>query len=318
MKKTALLLCIIALVPFIFCSCFDKEVQSIELSETEVTMTVGDSLGIEAKILPEGAKTKALDWSSSDTKIVTVSDGTLKAKSAGTAVVTAKTESGIKSSCNVTVSDKQVTSITLSSTDVSVKVGKKIQLSAKTQPSDAPSGVLEWSSSDEKVAIVNSDGFVTGVKSGVASITCKSENGKEASCTVTVKAEQVTNPTSPSTSPTAPTHDSTKPTSSNNKKGKITTQNSSPSEIGNAYKNDFVFYDSSYRKLTNTEVLRLSSAEIQQAINEIYARYGRVFKDSQIKAYFKSTEWYVKNPSYSDSNVNDIEKANLSLLIKYR
>lgn len=315
MKKTALLLCIIALVPFVFCSCFDKEVQSIELSETEVTMTVGDSLGIEAKILPEDAKTKALDWASSDTKIVTVTDGTLKAKSAGTAVVTAKTESGIKSSCNVTVSDKQVTSITLSSTDVSVKVGKKIQLSAKTQPSDAPGGVLEWSSSNEKVAIVNSDGFVTGVKSGVASITCKSENGKEASCTVTVKSETITNPTSPST---ATTQSSTKPSSSESKKGKITTQNSSPSEIGNAYKDDFVFYDSSYRKLTDSEVSRLSSAEIQQAINEIYARYGRVFKDSQIKAYFNSTEWYVENPSYSDSNVNDIERANLSLLIKYR
>lgn len=315
MKRTALLLCIIALVPFVFCSCFDKEVQSIELSETEVTMTVGDSLGIEAKILPEDAKTKALDWSSSDTKIVTVTDGTLKAKSAGTAVVTAKTESGIKSSCNVTVSDKQVTSITLSSTDVSVKEGKKIQLSAKTQPSDAPSGVLEWSSSDEKVAIVNSDGFVTGVKSGVASITCKSENGKEASCTVTVKSETITNPTSPST---ATTQSSTKPSSSESKKGKITTQNSSPSEIGNAYKNDFVFYDSSYRKLSYSEVSRLSSTQIQQAINEIYARYGRVFKDSQIKAYFNSTEWYVENPSYSDSNVNDIERANLSLLIKCR
>lgn len=315
MKRTLLLLCIIALVPFVFCSCFDKEVHSIELSETEVTMTVGDSLGIEAKILPEDAKTKALDWASSDTKIVTVTDGTLKAKSAGTAVVTAKTESGIKSSCNVTVSDKQVTSITLSSTDVSVKEGKKIQLSAKTQPSDAPSGVLEWSSSDEKVAIVNSDGFVTGVKSGVASITCKSENGKEASCTVTVKSETITNPTSPST---ATTQSSTKPSSSESKKGKITTQNSSPSEIGNAYKNDFVFYDSSYRKLSYSEVSRLSSTQIQQAINEIYARYGRVFKDSQIKAYFNSTEWYVENPSYSDSNVNDIEKANLSLLIKYR
>lgn len=315
MKRTALLLCIIALVPFVFCSCFDKEVQSIELSETEVTMTVGDSLGIEAKILPEDAKTQALDWASSDTKIVTVTDGTLKAKSAGTAVVTAKTESGIKSSCNVKVIDKEVTSITLSSTDVSVKEGKKIQLSAKTQPSDAPSGVLEWSSSDEKVAIVNSDGFVTGVKSGVASITCKSENGKEASCTVTVKSETITNPTSPST---ATTQSSTKPSSSESKKGKITTQNSSPSEIGNAYKNDFVFYDSSYRKLSYSEVSRLSSTQIQQAINEIYARYGRVFKDSQIKAYFNSTEWYVENPSYSDSNVNDIEKANLSLLIKYR
>lgn len=318
MKRTALLICIIALVPLIFCSCFEKEVKSIELSETDVTMTVGDSLGITAKTLPEDAKTKALDWISSDNKIVTVSGGTLKAKSAGTAVVTAKAENDIKATCNVTVTDKEVTSITLSSTDVSVKEGKKIQLTAKTQPSDAPSGVLEWISSDEKVAIVNSEGFVTGVKSGVASITCKSQNGKEASCTVTVKSERVTNPVAPSTVPTTPTQSSAKQSSSNNKKGKITTQNSSPSEIGNAYKSDFIFYDSSYRKLTDSEVSRLSSSQIQQAINEIYARYGRVFKDSQIKAYFNSTEWYIENPGYSDSNVNNIEKANLSLLIKYR
>lgn len=315
MKRTALLICIIALVPLILCSCFEKEVKSIELSETDVTMTVGDSLGITAKILPEDAKTKSLDWTSSDNKIVTVSDGTLKAKSAGTAVVTAKAENDIKATCNVTVTDKEVTSITLSSANVSVKEGKKIQLLAKTQPSDAPSGVLEWSSSDEKVAIVNSEGFVTGVKSGIASITCKSQNGKEASCTVTVKSEKVTNPVTPST---APTQAVTKPPVSSNRIGKITTMNSSPSEIGNTYKGDFIFYDSSYRLLNNSEITWLSSAQVQQAINEIYARYGRAFKNSQIRAYFQSTEWYIENPSYSDSYLNDIEKANITLLAKYR
>ena len=315
MKKTALLICIIALVPLILCSCFEKEVQSIELSEAEVTMTVGDSLGITAKILPEDAKTKSLDWTSSDNKIVTVSDGTLKAKSAGTAVVTAKAENDIKATCNVTVTDKEVTSITLSSANVSVKEGKKIQLLAKTQPSDAPSGVLEWSSSDENIAIVNSDGYVTGVKSGVANIICKSQNGKEASCTVTVKSEKVTNPVTPST---APTRSVTKPPVSSNRIGKITTMNSSPSEIGNTYKGDFIFYDSSYRLLNSSEASMLSSAQVQQAINEIYARYGRAFKNSQIRAYFQSTEWYIENPSYSDSYLNDIEKSNIALLAKYR
>lgn len=315
MKRTALLICIIALVPLILCSCFEKEVQSIELTEAEVTMTVGDSLGITAKILPEDAKTKSLDWTSSDNKIVTVSDGTLKAKSAGTAVVTAKAENDIKATCNVTVTDKEVTSITLSSANVSVKEGKKIQLLAKTQPSDAPSGVLEWSSSDENIAIVNSDGYVTGVKSGVANIICKSQNGKEASCTVTVKSEKVTNPVTPST---APTRAVTKPPVSSNRISKITTMNSSPSEIGNTYKGDFIFYDSSYRLLNSSEASMLSSAQVQQAINEIYARYGRAFKNSQIRAYFQSTEWYIENPSYSDAYLNDIEKSNITLLAKYR
>ena len=229
--------------------------------------------------------------------------------------MTAKAENDIKATCNVTVTDKEVTSITLSSANVSVKEGKKIQLLAKTQPSDAPSGVLEWSSSDENIAIVNSDGYVTGVKSGVANIICKSQNGKEASCTVTVKSEKVTNPVTPST---APTRAVTKPPVSSNRIGKITTMNSSPSEIGNTYKGDFIFYDSSYRLLNSSEASMLSSAQVQQAINEIYARYGRAFKNSQIRAYFQSTEWYIENPSYSDSYLNDIEKSNIALLAKYR
>ncbi len=315
MKRTALLICIIALFPLILCSCFEKDVKIIELSETDVAMTVGDSLGITAKILPEDAKTKALDWNSSDNKIVTVSDGTLKAKSAGTAVVTVKAENDIKATCNVTVADKEITSVTLSSTDVSVKEGKKIQLKAKTQPSDAPSGVLEWSSSDENIAIVNSDGYVTGVKSGVANIICKSENGKEASCTVTVKSEKATSSTTPTT---AQTQIIVKPVYPANNAGVITTMNSSPSVIGNTYKSDFIFYDSSYRLLNSSEASMLSSAQVQQAINEIYARYGRVFKNSQIRAYFQSTEWYIENPSYSDSYLNDIEKSNINLLAKYR
>ena len=301
MKRTALLICIIALFPLILCSCFEKDVKIIELSETDVAMTVGDSLGITAKILPEDAKTKALDWNSSDNKIVTVSDGTLKAKSAGTAVVTVKAENNIKATCNVTVADKEITSVTLSSTDVSVKEGKKIQLKAKTQPSDAPSGVLEWSSSDENIAIVNSDGYVTGVKSGVANIICKSEKSTSSTTPTTAQTQIIVKPVYPA-----------------NNVGVITTMNSSPSEIGNTYKGDFIFYDSSYRLLNSSEASMLSSAQVQQAINEIYARYGRAFKNSQIRAYFQSTEWYIENPSYSDSYLNDIEKANINLLAKYR
>lgn len=313
MKKTAILLCILALIPLILCSCFKEEVQSVKLSETDVTMTVGDSMEIEASVVPETAEVKAFDWTTSDSKIVTVSDGTLKAKSAGTAVVTAKADDGHKKSCNVTVVDKEITSIILSSTDVSVKEGKKIQLAAKVQPSDAPADGLQWSSSDESVAIVNSEGFVTGVTAGVARIICTAPNGSEASCTVTVKSVEVTNPTSASTAPIqetvkVPSHHYTT----------ITTRNSSPSEIGNAYKGDFVFYDSSYRTLTSSEISRLSSQQVQLAINEIYARYGRVFKDSEVRSYFYSKPWYIENPGFTDSSINSVESANIALLSKYR
>lgn len=318
MKKITILLCAIMAIPFMLCSCFEQNsIMEISLDKTEATMTVGDSMELTVSFTPENASVVPLDWESSDSKVASVSDGIVKAKNVGTTVVTVKTEYGNKKSCNITIVNKSITSIVLSNTDVSVKEGKKIQLTAKVQPSDAPSDGLLWSSNDEKIAVVNSDGYITGVTPGVTNIICTAPNGKTAACTVTVKATDATNP---ATEPTDSTEPSSQPSSSSSSasKNKINTQNSSPQEIGNTFKSDFIFYDSSYRRLNDSEVSALSSDELQRAINEIYARHGRKFKDSDIKAFFASKQWYIENPSFSDSDVNDVEAANISLLIKHR
>ena len=298
-KNLALLLCILAL-PLMLCSCLGKEAESIILSESSITLTVGDSKEISAKITPEDARDKTFDWSSSDSSVISVEDGVIKAKKAGEAEAIAKTDNGIKKSCKVVVIDKEITEVTLDYSDVSVKSGKKIQLTAKTQPSDAPQGNLVWSSSDESIATVNENGFVTGKKNGTAVINCTSENGKSGSCTVTVKGEIKSTDSTDSTNNTSPT-DSTQPTTS-----------SGTSTYG------FIFSDSSTRKLTQSEVAKLSDTDIQYAINEIYARNGYIFKDEQLKTYYSSMPWYTPNPSFSTSDLNDIESYNINLLTKYR
>ncbi len=294
-KKLALLICALAL-PLMLCSCFEKEAESIILSDTSVTLTVGDTKEISARVTPDDAKDKNFDWSSSDSSVISVEDGVIKAKKSGEAEAIAKTENGISKSCKVTVTDKEITEVTLNYSDVSVKSGKKIQLIAKTKPSDAPQGTLVWSSSDESIATVNENGFVTGNKNGTAIISCTSENGKTCSCTVTVKGE--VKPTdSTSTTPTDFTQ---------------TTTVAQSSEYG------FIFSDSSTRKLTVAEVSKLSDNDIQYAINEIYARNGYIFKDEQLKTYYNSMPWYTPNPSFSTSELNDIESYNINLLTQYR
>lgn len=296
MKKLTLLICILTL-PFMLCSCFGKEAESIILSETSITLTVGDSKEITAKITPEDAKDKNFDWSSSDSSIISVEDGVIKAKKAGEAEAIAKAENGIKKSCKVIVVDKEITEVILNYSEVSVKVGKKIQLSAKVKPSDAPQGNLIWSSSDESIATVNENGFITGKKNGTTIISCTSENGKTSSCTVTVKGEIKPTDSTNSTSPTKPTQ---------------------PTNPAQESTYGFIFSDSSTRKLTSTEVSKLSDTELQYAINEIYARNGYVFKDKELKTYFNSMPWYTPNPSFSTSDLNDIESYNINLLTKYR
>ena len=83
------------------------------------------------------------------------------------------------------VSTKPVTtpSLTVSPSKVSVQVGKTTQLSCKVTPSG---NKVTWSTSNSKIATVNSSGKVTGVKAGTATITAKSSSGKTAKCTVTV------------------------------------------------------------------------------------------------------------------------------------
>lgn len=298
-KKFALLICTLTL-PFMLCSCFGKEAESIILSETSVTLTVGDTKEISAKVTPDDAKDKKIDWSSSDSSIISVDDGVIKAMKSGEAEAIVKTENGLQKNCKVIVTDKEITEVALNYSDVSVKAGKRIQLIAKIKPSDAPQGTLVWSSSDESIATVNENGFVTGNKNGTAIISCTSENGKTGSCTVTVKGE-----IKPTDSTTAT--ESTDPS-----------KYTQPTTVAETSEYGFIFSDSSSRKLTVADIAKLSDNDIQYAINEIYARNGYIFKDEQLKIYYSSMPWYTPNPNFSMSDLNSIENYNINLLTKYR
>lgn len=79
-----------------------------------------------------------------------------------------------------------VSAITLDQTELSLEIGGTAQLTATIAPAEAVATV-EWSSSDDGVATVNTDGLVTAVAPGEATITAKAGE-KTATCAVTVKA----------------------------------------------------------------------------------------------------------------------------------
>ena len=222
--------------------------------------------------------------------------------------MTAESENGLKKLCNVTVLDKEIESLTLSESSTSVKQGSKIQLEAKVKPVDAPSDNLVWSSSDPKVASVDGNGMVFGESEGVVTITCESANGKKATCTVTVK-DNNTNATESYTK-------STDPTKSDDAKRHESSNSSSPKSDENR-NNGFIFPHSSQRKLTVDEVTGLGGDVAQDAINEIYARHGYVFRTKSIQKYYESRSWYHKNYNFSESDLSEIESYNIGLLRKY-
>jgi uncharacterized protein YjdB len=69
------------------------------------------------------------------------------------------------------------TSCTLNERTLHMQVGQTHPLFATVQPSDATGSVLSWSSSDDAVANVDSNGVVTAVGKGKAAIYCKTGDG---------------------------------------------------------------------------------------------------------------------------------------------
>lgn len=68
---------------------------------------------------------------------------------------------------------------------VTIGVGMTIQLEAKTEPDGAECS-LTWTSSDEEIATVDSQGLVTGVSAGQCVVTVMGDNGVSAECQVIV------------------------------------------------------------------------------------------------------------------------------------
>lgn len=80
-----------------------------------------------------------------------------------------------------------VESVSLDKSTATIAVGKSVTLTATVSPSNASNKTITWSTSNSSVATV-SNGTVTGKSSGTATITATSNNGKSASCSVTVQA----------------------------------------------------------------------------------------------------------------------------------
>ena len=78
--------------------------------------------------------------------------------------------------------------------------------------------------------------------------------------------------------------------------------------------NTFIIPDSSVRKLTKSELSSFSSDTLALIRNEIYARNGYVFKKEKYKDYFESKLWYVPNPDFNESFLNETEKYNIQLI----
>jgi uncharacterized protein YjdB len=158
-------------------------VATVTLSATSTTMSAGQSQPVTVVLKDAQGNTlsgRTISWRSSNLAVVTVApDGKVTAIGAGTATITATSETKSGSlAFTVTAPTAPVASVTLSATGTSLAIGQTMQVSAVLK--DGHGVVLTgrpitWSSSAPNVASVSGSGVVTGVAGGTAMISASSE-----------------------------------------------------------------------------------------------------------------------------------------------
>lgn len=171
-------------------------VTGVTLTKTELTLAEGGSEKLTATVEPANATNQTVTWSSNNEQVATVADGTVTAVKEGTAAITVKTADGnYQATCAVTVKPQNVlvTHISVTGT-ASLYVGDTAKLTAKVEPTNATNPAVTWSSNNESVATVGTDGTVTAVSAGTATIRATAQDGSNVSgsCGVTVQQADTT------------------------------------------------------------------------------------------------------------------------------
>ncbi len=162
-----------------------KKVTKITLDDTELTLNKGENKELTYKIEPEDATNKNVEWSSSDSSIVSVENGKITANKSGNATITVKAiDTGLTSTCNVTVISK-VENITIPKENYTMIKGKYLTIVPTISPDDATNKEYSVTSKNENIVKIENN-KIKGVNSGSTDVVFKTKDG-EKSVTAKVK-----------------------------------------------------------------------------------------------------------------------------------
>ena len=150
------------------------KVSNITVSGVSKKIAAGSKLSLLTTVLPENAANKTLKWTSSDTKVATVTQTgkvSIKKGTGGKSVTitaTATDGSGVSASYKIKVMKGAVKKVTIKGAKKSLKVGKTMKLKAvvKTTKGKPVNKKVMWTSSNTKYATVSSSGKVKALKAG--------------------------------------------------------------------------------------------------------------------------------------------------------
>lgn len=139
-------------------------------------------------VTPDNGYKENFDVESSNTSVVTIENGNLKAVGEGRSRITITSVDG----SNVTASADITVIPAIPPTDITITEGQEFALGETTKldftltPSDATVELMEWKSSDESIVTINERGYITANGYGTVGISGITPDGKEVKASVSV------------------------------------------------------------------------------------------------------------------------------------
>ncbi len=166
--------------------------ESVSIKSPRSSIVVGRTALLTATVSPKTVANRGVIWKSSDETIATVT-GKGQVKGVGPGKVTMTATSAIDEQVVGTYEMEIIrlaTQVSLLPKTADVLVHDSLQLAAQFMPDDVSSKVVKYSSNKPKIATVDENGVVTGLKAGTATIKGKANDGSGKAGTMTVKVIQ--------------------------------------------------------------------------------------------------------------------------------
>lgn len=169
---------------------------------TEIDMVKGDTYKVTTEISPLEPSDKTLIWTSMDSGVASVNNGTITAVGAGDTYITVEAavadDDGNKASAIIKVHVREkLENVAFESNDTYINVGATKEVGIIYTPAEGINKKVEFTSSNTSIFTVqNTDDkcMITGVAVGTAILSCVAEDlgpGKVITCTVHVTATAV-------------------------------------------------------------------------------------------------------------------------------
>ncbi len=156
----------------------NRQIEAINVSSDKTQLEKGETIKLKVEILPDEAKDHEVEYISSNPRVATVdSIGNIMGIKSGITTITVKAkENNVKGEIQIKVFTP-VTGIELTNQNIVMQVGDRYNIKPIVTPVDADNKNVIYSSKDEQIAQIDTNGNITAIKEGNTKITVTTEDG---------------------------------------------------------------------------------------------------------------------------------------------